>query len=324
MRDPHKVLGVSKSASADEIKRAYRRLAKQYHPDTAGADAKARARFQEISDAYRALSTRDGFERMEASAAEANRAYTQPRPEPEPEPEVKAKPRPDPAPKASAPKETAPKDAGKPRAPEPRDDTGREHRTSDFFETLKRAGTKPFRRRGDDLACTLRLPFLDAARGGTHRVTLPTGRTLDVRLPAGVDDGRQIRLRGQGGAGVAGGEAGDALVTIEIEPHPYFSRDGDDIRLALPVSIAEAVEGGRVQVPTVDGKVWMTIPPKSNSGSVLRLAGRGLKGTDGTRGHQYVELVVVLPDADDAELQTFVRNWSGKTRHDPRGAFGLS
>lgn len=324
MRDPHQVLGVAKGADADAIKRAFRRLAKQYHPDTAGGDKRARSRFQEITEAYRALRALEATqERITASAAEATRAYEQPKPSTNSADATKRETSKT-AKRASSPNSATagpvPTDQAGTRADEPKG-TGR---AAEFFENLRQAGIKPFRRRGDDLACTLHLPFLDAAKGGTHRVTLPTNRTVDVTLPAGIEDGRQVRLRGLGAPGSAGGSAGDALVTVDIEPHPYFSREGSDIRLALPISIAEAVEGAKVQVPTVDGRVWVTIPAGSNSGTVLRLTGKGLKSPDGTHGHQLIELIVMLPDVQDADLADFVRHWPGAKSHDPRAAFGLN
>lgn len=335
MRDPFRVLGLSRDAGAADVKRAYRQLVKKYHPDATGGDAAARARFQEISDAYRAAlsacAPEPADDRIEPGPAEAARAY-------ERDGEAGARPRrtPPPPPRPGAgPSQAAGTGAGtgagtaaKPAARDgAKADAGGESRArgaGDFLDTLKRAGIKPFRRRGDDIACTLTLPFLDAARGGSHRVTLPTGRTLDIGIPAGIEDGRQIRLRGQGEKGAAGGSAGDALITVEIEPHPYFSRDGDDIRLVLPVSIAEAIEGAKIQVPTVSGRVWMTVPAGSNTGTVLRLQGRGLAGADGSRGHQYVELVVVLPEGRDQDLAAFVRDWPAARSHDPRAAFGLA
>ena len=318
MRDPHQVLGVAKNADAETIKRAYRRLAKQYHPDTAGRDARSHSRFQEITDAYRAIRALEASEeRIVASAAEATRAYEQPRADAEEDTTEGAKP--------SAQNRSGSKENNETK--ETRSNAGSRKpggRASEFFETLRQAGIKPFRRQGDDLACSLHLPFLDAAKGGNHRVTLPNDRTVDVTLPPGIEDGQQIRLRGLGLEGSSGGSAGDALVTVDIEPHPYFSRDGYDIRLALPISIAEAVEGAKVQVPTVSGRVWVTIPAGSNSGTVLRLAGKGLQAPDGGHGHQLVELIVMLPDAPDADLADFVRRWPSAKSHDPRAAFGLN
>jgi len=311
MREPHQILGVAKNADATTIKQAYRRLAKQYHPDAAGQDTESHKRFQEVTDAYRALRALSASEeRIAASAAEATRAYEQPRAELEPE-EIRRGP---------SPTNAKPTRAG---GPDAAGEKGA-RRAAEFFETLKQAGTRPFRRRGDDLACSLDVPFIDAAKGGTHRVTLPNGRTVDVTLPAGIADGQQIRLRGLGIEGSAGGGAGDAIVTVDIEPHPFFSREGHDIRLALPISIAEAVDGAKVQVPTISGRVWVTIPAGSNSGTVLRLAGKGLDRGDGESGHQFIELIVMLPDSPDTDLADFVRRWPAAKSFDPRAAVGLS
>lgn len=323
MRDPHQVLGVAKGADADTVKRAYRRLAKQYHPDTAGNDTRTHSRFQEITDAYRAIRALEASEeRIVASAAEATRAYEQPRPEPESgEAEAGTSQSKSDASSGSHQQASGQQEADE---PQPGDDKKTPGRAAEFFENLRQAGIKPFKRRGDDLACSLHLPFLDAATGGNHRVTLPNDRTVDVSLPPGIEDGKQVRLRGLGMEGSAGGSAGDALITVDIEPHPYFSREGYDIRLALPISIAEAVDGAKVQVPTVSGRVWVTIPAGSNSGTVLRLAGKGLANPDGVHGHQLIELIVMLPDTPDADLADFVRRWPGAKSHDPRAAFGLN
>lgn len=323
MRDPHQVLGVAKGADAETVKRAYRRLAKQYHPDTSGSDMRTHSRFQEITDAYRAIRALEASEeRIVASAAEATRAYEQPQPQPDAEDAdahtFQSKPERSQRADSRAPKE---RDGGDAPSTDDRKTPGR---AAEFFENLRQAGIKPFKRRGDDLACSLHLPFLDAAKGGSHRVTLPNDRTVDVSLPPGIEDGKQVRLRGLGMDGSAGGSAGDALITVDIEPHPYFSRERYDIRLALPISIAEAVDGAKVQVPTVSGRVWVTIPAGSNSGTVLRLAGKGLANPDGGHGHQLIELIVMLPDTPDADLADFVRRWPGAKSHDPRAAFGLN
>jgi len=323
MRDPHQVLGVPKGANAEAVKRAYRRLAKQYHPDTAGRDAQSRSRFQEITDAYRAIRDLQASEdRIVASAAEATRAYEAPRGDSEFDESEQSTS--DDVKKADRQSSKARPDTPPNRDAHAGSDKKSGGRAAEFFENLRQAGVKPFRRQGDDLACSLHLPFLEAARGGNHRVTLPNDRTVDVSLPPGIEDGQQIRLRGLGMPGSAGGNAGDALVSVDIEPHPYFSREGQDIRLALPISIAEAVEGAKVQVPTITGRVWVTIPAGSNSGTVLRLAGKGLATPNGDSGHQLIELIVMLPDTPDAELADFIRRWPAAKSQDPRAAFGLN
>jgi len=161
------------------------------------------------------------------------------------------------------------------------------------------------------------LSFIEAVNGATQRVTLPDGRTLDVTVPPGASDGQVLRLRGKGGPGFGGGPAGDAYVELEVRPHHQFRREGDDIRLALPISLAEAVLGGKVEVPTPTGPVTMTVPKGANTGKVLRLRGKGVPRPDGSRGDLYVELQVMLPQ-NDPELEAFVRNWSAGRAYNPR------
>ena len=175
-------------------------------------------------------------------------------------------------------------------------------------------------RRGADRSYKITVDFLDAAKGTTRRISLPDGRTLDVKIPPGIEDGKQIRLKGQGDAGATGGAAGDALIEITIRPHETFRREGRDIHLDLPISLAEAVLGAKVEVPTIDGPVSLTVPKGANTGRKLRLKGRGIalgKGED--RGDQYVHLQVVLPAKTDAELEAFVEKWVDKNQYNPRG-----
>ena len=155
--------------------------------------------------------------------------------------------------------------------------------------------------------------FLDAANGTSRRITLPEGKTLDVRIPAGTRDGHVLRLKGQGMPGFGGGPAGDALVEIVVAPHPLFRREGDDIIIELPVTIQEAVVGASLEVPTIKGKVRLTIPPNSGTGTRLRLRGRGIHD-----GHQFVQLHVVLPPADEPELAEFLKTWSPRHKFNPR------
>ncbi|MGH7091252.1 MAG: DnaJ C-terminal domain-containing protein, partial [Stellaceae bacterium] len=153
---------------------------------------------------------------------------------------------------------------------------------------------------------------------------LGPGRTLDVTVPAGVADGQVLRLKGQGGAGVGGGAAGDALIEIRVAHHPLFRREGDDIHVDLPVTLAEAMLGGRIDVPTATGSVSMAVPANSNTGRVLRLRGKGVKRSDGTAGDQYVTLRVVLPEGGDGELAEFLRSWAPKHPYDPRRGMGTA
>jgi len=180
--------------------------------------------------------------------------------------------------------------------------------------------TADSRQRGADRTYKITIDFLDAAKGATRRITLPSGKMLDVKIPAGIDDGQQIRLKGQGHPGAGGGSAGDALVEVHVTPHPVFQRDGDDIRLELPLTLPEAVLGARIEVPTIDGKVSMTIPKGANNGQVLRLKGKGVgKGTKSERGDQYVVLRIVLPQKPDPDLEDAIEKWAKSHSYDVRG-----
>jgi DnaJ-class molecular chaperone len=174
--------------------------------------------------------------------------------------------------------------------------------------------------KGADVAYRLPVPFEDAARLAGQRVTLSSGKTVDIKLPKGVEEGTKIRLAGQGQAGPGG--SGDAIVTISVQPHRFYTRDGDHIRLDLPVSLDEAVLGAKVKVPTVDGAVMLSVPAGSSSGKVLRLKGRGFTGKSGERGDQLVTLMIDLP-ADDAELAAFAENWARKGKGNPRAGLGV-
>jgi DnaJ-class molecular chaperone len=175
--------------------------------------------------------------------------------------------------------------------------------------------------RGQDQRYHLEIDFLDAARGTTRRITMPAGgpgnATLDVTIPPGVQDATVLRLKGKGAPGVGGGPAGDALVELAVRPHPRFRREGDDVVLELPVTLDEAVLGASVEVPTISGRVQMTVPKGSSSGDVLRLKGRGIKARGG-HGDQRVVLKVVLPDRVDPELEAFLTRWREAHRYDPR------
>ena len=186
------------------------------------------------------------------------------------------------------------------------------------------AGPGGAKRRGEDVTYAIRVGFMEAATGARKRVRLADGQTVDVNIPAGAEDGKQLRLKGKGKPGPGGAPAGDAYVRINVEPHPYFERDGEDVHLTLPITLQEAVEGATVSVPTVDGTVQMKVPAGSNSGKTLRLRGRGIqpKGSD-TRGDQLVKLQVVLPDQPDDELKKFVQKWGQKHPYNPREKAGL-
>ena len=318
MRDPYDVLGVAKSASASEIKKAYRQLAKKYHPDHNKTDPKAKERFAEINSAYEIVGDdekKGKFDRGELGPD--------------------GKPRfagfegfgAGPGPGGFAGRSAGP---------------GGQHFEFNFGGNAGRAGFDPSDlfadlfggaarrgrpgsappRRGEDVVATAVVPLETAALGGSARVVLPSGRTLDVKIPAGIEDGKQIRLRGQGQPGPVGGEAGDALITVKVAQHPYFRIEGRDLRLDLPVTLYEAALGGKIAAPTLAGKVELTIPPGSNGGRTLRLRGKGLPASEGKpAGDLYVSLKLMAPESSDPEYEALMTKWRDKKPYDPRKFF---
>ena len=181
----------------------------------------------------------------------------------------------------------------------------------------QRRGGEGFKARGADRHYTMTVDFVEAATGGKQRLSLAPEEWLDVTIPAGINDGQVLRLRGKGGPGVGGGSGGDALIEVHIAPHPLFRREGDDIHIELPVSLAEVVLGARVPAPTITGPVTMTIPKGSDTGSQLRLRGKGVQ-RKGKLGDQYVTLKVVVGQASDPELAEFVEKWAPRHPFNPR------
>jgi DnaJ-class molecular chaperone len=310
--DLYQRLGVKRGASEAEIKKAYRNLAKQLHPDRNKDNPNAAKRFGEVTAAYDLLSDKD--KRAQYDRGEID-------------------------------------EDGNPKMPFGASGfgggarpgggfdgfqggfTGDTADLSDLFEGLFGGATGGrrggggfggFRQRarapqkGADIAYRLTVPFVDAATLKPQRITLADGKTIDLKLPNGVEEGTKIRLAGKGEQGPGG--AGDGLVTVSIAGHPFYKRDGNDIRLALPVTLKEAVLGGKVKVPTPEGPVMLTIPKGSTSGKVLRLKGRGFTGKGGKRGDQLVALEIDLP-SDDSELQSFAEKWNGGGN--PRAALGV-
>jgi DnaJ-class molecular chaperone len=295
--DPYRVLGVKKSASQDEIQKAYRRLAKKLHPDLNPGNKRAEEQFKEVSAAYDLLADaekRARFDRGEIDASGAER------------------------PERRFYRDFA-DGGGSPYA----DDAGFADFASD--DILSRifggrgddAGLN-IRMRGADVHYRLELDFLDAINGGKRQITLPDGSILDVTIPPGTRDGQVLCLRGKGRPGIRGGAAGDALIEIEVRPHRIFTRKGDDIQIDLPISLSEAVLGGKVKAPTPSGLVTMTVPKWSNTGTVLRLKGKGVPRVDGSAGDEFVTLKVMLPEKPDPELEKFVAHWRGS--YSPRQA----
>lgn len=327
MRNPYHVLGISPQAGPDEIKSAYRRLAKTYHPDSGSDDPQQKERFHEVTAAYDLLSrkakasARQGPTKRRHAAraatdeatAKAAQSSTRPRAS------TASRSRTDKESKA-APGEAEAESPINRNADSPKSETA--SRFADFLTRLKSAGRRAFRTGGNDQAYNLNIPFLDAVEGTKRRLTLENGKSLDVHIPAGVADGQQIRLRGQGYASLTSSEAGDALVTVSVAPHPTFRREGADVHVDIAISLAEAVLGAKITVPTVDGEVSVTIPEGSNSGSVLRLKGKGLAHPPGGRkfgkGDQFVHLTLVLPPKPDEALKDFVADWKAGLEHAPR------
>lgn len=303
MEDPYKTLGVPRDASQDDIRSAYHKLAKKHHPDLNPGNAKAEERFKTVSAANELLSDPDQrgrFDRGEIDAAGQERA---------------ARP---------SYRDHAEGESGRrygQAGPQPGGWSDEDF--SDLFGSMFNGERRPggtASMRGRDEHYALDTVFLDAINGATRRLTLPDGRTLDVKIPPGTADGLVLRLRGQGGQGWNDGPTGDALIEIHVTPHRYFKRDGQDIRLELPVTLTEAVLGGSVEVPTPGGPVRMRIPPGSDSGAEFRLRGRGVPGHGGrSAGELYATLRVVLGTPDEA-LEAFLRNWKPEHPVDPRQA----
>lgn len=315
MADLYGVLGIKKDASEAAIKVAYRKLAKQLHPDRNKDNAGATERFKAVSAANAILS--DPEQRGRYDRGEIDEGGN---------PKVPAG-----FARGSGAGGFQGFRAGPGGAASSTYEFGGDPNDlfAELFGRAQRSGgaggsafEPGFRAaaRGSDRAYKLAVPFEEAARLAPQRVSLANGRTLDIKLPAGFESGTQMRLAGQGDGGQGG--SGDAIVTLDIEPHPHFRRDDDDVRLDLPVRLDEAVLGAKVRVPTVDGPVTLTIPAGATSGRVLRLRGKGFTRKGGERGDQYVTLMIDLP-ADDPELNAFAQGWTADQARNPRAALGV-
>lgn len=296
VEDPYKVLGLNRQASQDDIQKAYRKLAKKHHPDLNPGDRTAEEKFKQVSQAYDLLGDeekRRRFDRGEIDAQGQER------------------------PQHRYYREYADAGADHPYASRAgfEDFADTEDIFSQFF-TRSGERFRNVRMRGGDVRYHLRVDFLDAVRGARRTLTLPDGASMDIEIPAGVEDGQVMRVRGKGAPGLNGGEPGDALIEFEIGDHPVFRREGQDIYIDLPITLDEAVLGGKVEVPTPMGPVTMTIPAGSSSGRTLRLRGKGVQGR--AKGDELVRLSVVLPERIDSELENFMRRWRDQHRYDPR------
>jgi DnaJ-class molecular chaperone len=300
MDDPYDILGVRRGDSEETVRKAYRKLAKRHHPDLNPGKPEALERFKAINAANEILSDpekRARYDRGEIDGAGNEKPPERPHRRDAGGGEFGG------APPGGGP-------YGEPHGLSPED------LASLFGDAFAdRFGTGGVRARGGDAHYSLTIDFLDAANGAVRRLTLPGGRTLDVTIPAGLRDGHVLRLKGQGRPGHGDAPAGDALVEISVAPHPLFRRDGNDVLLELPVTLQEAVRGATVEVPTVTGKVRLTIPPNSANGAKLRLARRGIAG-----GSQIVELKLVLPPAPEPALSAFLETWQPAHPFDPRAA----
>jgi DnaJ-class molecular chaperone len=293
--DPYATLGLGRTATADDIRRAYRKLAKELHPDVRPDDKAAEERFKRATAAFNLLSdpvSKSRFDRGEIDADGNERMAF-----------------------GSRPRQSARAGAAAGPAGGPQDAFDLGDIFSDLFGSgMGGAGRGYGRMRGRDIRFTLDIDFIDAVNGAKRRVSLAEGRTLDVAIPAGVESGQVLRLKSQGGPGVQGGPAGDALVELNVRPHPFFRREGQDIHMDLNISLTEAVEGAKVQAPTPGGPVALTIPPGANTGKVLRLKGKGVAG----QGDQFVRLLVMLPETPDEDLKRFVKKWPKRDQAPPR------
>jgi DnaJ-class molecular chaperone len=296
VKNPYEVLGVASNASSAEIQTAYRKLAKKLHPDLNPGDKTAEEKFKEVAAAYDLLSDAEKRKRFDAGEIDASGAER---------------------PRHDFYRDFASADQEHPYA----DASG----FADFMdvddafaELLRRGQRARANRRGQDLHYRLAIEFAESIAGANKRLTLPEGGTLDVKIPPGLVDGQILRLKGKGAPGSGTGGPGDALIEVQVQPDPRFTRIGDDIFLELPISLSEAVLGGRIIVPTPTGSVAMSVPKGSNSGTMLRLKGKGAPRRGGGQGDQLVKLKVVLPTPIDPELEAFVSTWSAGKDFNPR------
>ncbi len=302
MRDPYQVLGVGRTASAEDIKSAYRRLAKQYHPDLNPGRSDIEQKFKEVSAAYTLLSDaakRRRFDQGEIDASGAERH-----------------------------------DFGFNRAHAGRGAHGRSGadpfaglNTEDIFaEFFGKAGGggRATKARGSDIEYSVTVSFVEAAIGAKRRINLSNGKNIDLTVPPGSENEQKLRLKGQGMPGAGGGPAGDAIVELLVDPHPFFTRKGSDVHVEVPVSLPEALLGATIKVPTLDGTVALKVPKAANSGTVLRLKNKGIPDPKHNNpGNLYVTLKVMLPDPPDPELTQFIEKWSHNRSYDVRKKAGL-
>jgi DnaJ-class molecular chaperone len=294
-RNPYAVLGLAPSASDSEIRAAFRKFAKKYHPDRNPDDKASEDKFKEVSAAFDIVGDSDRRKKFDRG-----------------EIDEEGRERVSPFNQYSG---RAGPGAARGRGPGAGPEQGASFEDlsdifSDLFGARRAAQRQPRPQRGRDVRYRLDVDFLNAAAGAKKRVTMPDGRTLDIAIPPGLEDDQTLRLKGQGEKGPAG--AGDVYVEVSVKPHLTFDRKGADIYVEAPITLKEAVLGGKITVPTISGEVSVAVPKNSSSGAVLRLRGRGVaKGKKGAAGDQYVTLKIVLPEGGDKELEEFVKQWKG-------------
>ncbi|WP_374389569.1 DnaJ C-terminal domain-containing protein [Brevundimonas sp.] len=305
--DPYKELGVSRGASADEIKKAFRKLAKELHPDKNPGDKITEDKFKRVTAAFDILGDAEKKAKYDAGQidADGNEQFRG----------GFGGGRPGGNPFGQGGPGGGFSHTGGPGGRANFEGIDLDDLFGMFGGTGRQRGARDFTARGQDVKATLEISLEDAIAGATRRIQFSDGRTLDVTIPKGAADGQVIRLRGQGAPG-RGAENGDALIELKIEPHPIYRREGADLTMDLPVSVPDAVLGGKVRVPTPEGVVQMTVPKGSNSGQVLRLKGRGAFA-GGKRGDLLAKLVVTLPDAHDDTLVKFAEDWRAKRPYAP-------
>jgi DnaJ-class molecular chaperone len=298
MIDPYKILGVSKTASEDEIKKVYRTLAKKYHPDLNPGNKDSEAKFKEVNEAYSMVGTKEAREKFDNGETLNENFY---------------------------------KDAFRSRSGpyyrEFQDGGGRytqfyqgdaDDLFGSFFEGFSQKGGG-FNIHGQDHIYKMEVDLQDAVRGAEREIMMPDGKRLKVKIPPGIDEGAKLRFKGQGGPAQGKGKPGDAYVEISIKPSDIFNRAGNDLELETPITIDEAVNGAKIKVPTIDGTVMLTIPAGVNTGTKLRVKGKGMPLRGGKeRGDQIVVLKVVLPDKVDSRFSDFIKNWSADHPYNPR------
>ena len=305
-QDPYLELGVSRTASADELRRAFRKLAKQYHPDKNQGNKEAEERFKRVSAAFDLLGDEEKRKKFDAGEIDADGRETF---------------RGFGGGAGGNPFGQGGSPFGQGRG------GGAQFEDVDLGDILGEMfggrggraggfGGGGFSQRGGDVRTKLEIDLEEAIAGAKRRIAFSDGRTLDITIPKGATDGQVLRLKGQGSPGRAG--PGDALIELTIRPHPVFKREGDNLVMDLPVSVPDAVLGGKVEAPTPEGAVTLTVPPGSNSGSTLRLKGRGMTGPTGKRGDLMARLVVTLPDRPDEDLQKFADTWRTERPYSPR------